>query len=117
MNKLSYITYAIKKNEINPYAVTQTFKMSNDKTCRAVYIILSKNKNGLTVGSLCRGKMHLICVQHIVTNELVRDLAFHKYSSKKGTGPCSQSQEQYTSKHTATEGTSGMTTYPVSHED
>lgn len=61
--------------------------------------------------------MHLICVQHIVTNELVRDLAFHKYSSKKGTGPCSQSQEQYTSKHTATEGTSGMTTYPVSHED
>lgn len=40
----------------------------------------------------------------------MRDLAFHKGSNKKGTGACSQSQEQYTSKHTATEETSGVTT-------
>ena len=93
--------------------------MSNDKTCRAAYIIFSKNKNGLTVSNLCRRKMYLICVQHILTNELMRDFDFHRGSSKKGTGACSQSQEQYTSesKHTATEGTSGVTTYPVSHED
>lgn len=62
LNKLWYIPYAvIKKNEANPYALTQTFKMSSNKNCRTVYIIFSKNKNGLfyTVNSICRTKyMH-----------------------------------------------------------
>lgn len=63
VNKLWYITDGvIKKNEINPYVLTQVFKMLNGKNYRKVHIIFSKIKNGqfYIVGSICRGKIRYI---------------------------------------------------------
>lgn len=68
----------IKKNEVNPYALTQAFKMSNGKTCGTIHTIFLKNKNGMfyTVGSICRGRMYIIYVQHIVISKPLGNLTF-----------------------------------------